>query len=304
MTRAKRRESAGFSLVRFLVEASALKLIALGIAIYLVTAVVFAVFYAICQGVTPDDTAYRMQLYDYVYFAFVTQTTIGYGDFSPTGSGKIIFVFHSLFAIIFFTSLLGVVVAKVFLPSVSGLHVSKFLVFYPDIEHFRLYLFNKQSGPVEEVEFSLRLRSPSSPRSLILDQNDVMLTRTSAPRLSQHIVWLIDTKPHQGEQEPAKPSGSVVQRLVALTPADAISVNRLVFQVRGTYYYNRHITTVEFDSTRIRCGRFVIIQKKHGEINFDKVDQYERCREDLCRNCTFRETCAIDDRWPDAEPLN
>ena len=76
MARAKRGESAGFSLVRFLVEASALKLIALGTAIYLVTAVVFAVFYAICQGVTPDDTAYRMQFYDYVYFAFVTQTTI------------------------------------------------------------------------------------------------------------------------------------------------------------------------------------------------------------------------------------
>jgi hypothetical protein len=301
MSRAKRGESAGFSLVRFLVGASALKLIALGTAIYLVTAVVFAIFYAICQGVTPDDTSYRMQLYDYVYFALVTQTTIGYGDFSPTGYGKIIFVFHSLFAIIFFTSFLGVVVAKVFLPSVSGLHVSKFVVFYPDIEHFRLYLFNKQRSPIEDVEFSLRLRSPSSPGSLILDQNDVMLTRTTTPRLSRHIVWLIDTKSHQGVQESVRPSGTVTQRLVALTPADAISMNRLVFQVRGTYYYNRHITTVEFDSTRIRCGRFVILQKKHGKIDFDRVDQYERCKEDFCQKCRFWDTCTIDDRWPDAK---
>jgi len=302
--KANRRKSAGFNLVRFLVEASGLKLITLGTAIYLLTALVFALLYAICQGVTPDDPSYGIHSYDYPYFAFVTQTTIGYGDFSPTGLGKIVFVFHSLFAITFFTSFLGVFIAKVFLPSASGLHVSKFVVFYPDIpdkEHFRLYLFNKQKFPVEEAEFSLRLRSPASPGSLILDQNDVMLTRTSAPCLSPNIVWLVDTKTPQGEQQTARPSNMVLQRTVALTPADAISANSLVFQVRGTYSYNRHITTIEFDSTRIRCGRFVIIQKKRGEIDYGNLDRYERCRRDICLNCRFRKICAIDDKWPEVE---
>lgn len=298
-TRAK--HSAGLSLVRFLVETSAWKLIGLGTAIYIATAIVFAVLYAACKGIQPDDPTYHLKLYDYLYFAFVTQTTIGYGDFSPVGLGKIVFVFHALFAITLFTTLLGAVATKLFLPSASGLHVSRFVVFYPDLEKFRIYLFNRHTLPIDDVEFALRLRSPSRPESLILDQNDVKLTRVSAPRLSQNIVWLIDTVAKKCGEPTASPSGCVLQRPVVLTPADAGKSNHLVFQTRGTYAYTRHIKTVEFDSSRIRCGRFVIVQRKHGDIDWDKVDTYERCTKDICVSCTFRRTCVIGDKWPGAQ---
>lgn len=283
--------------VKFLSNTSAGKLALLGLIVYVLIATSFGAVYFVSGGVRSEYFYAKPGFLDCIYFSFVTQTTITYGDYRPQGVGKLIFVFHTLVAIMFFSVLVGVIVAKVFLPSRTGIRVSKYVLFQPESKSFRFRFYNTQALALEDVTFSVRLRKPSELGSIILDQFDVELTRTSAPLLSSRIVWILDTKPPRGSRtrEGDHYLGSQTQKL--LSPADFDEHSQAVLQIRGTFYHSKHITTAPFGLSEIRCGEFKTIQHTPGKIEEGYVDEYERVQKVTCLQCHFRRDCKLCDKW-------
>ena len=181
--------------LKFFIGASVLKLTVVGIIAYILTAFILAFIYYAIDGIESVDKSHTLNVFDYLYFSFNTQTTTGYGALLPVNMGKIVVILHSIIGIAAPAILLGLVVTKFLLPSQSGLRTSRQVVFYPDKKYFKFRFFNTQSIPLEEVEFIVRFRTPSKPNSIILDQHDIFLDRTFAPLLIYKNVFIVNTLP-------------------------------------------------------------------------------------------------------------
>lgn len=284
-------------LLKFFVNASVLKLTFVGTVVYVVTALIFADIYFVVDGVKSVDGSHTTTVFDYLEFSFSTQTSTGYGNLLPVDLGKIVFMLHSIIGIAIPSVLTGLVVTKLLLPSQSGLRVSKYVVFYPDKKRFRFRLFNIEQIPLEEVSFFVRFRTPSVPDSIILDQYDVSLRRTFAPLLSHNNVWLVETTPADPRDVKEQETHDGAQVEAVLSPSRIDRHSTVLLQIRGIFYQSNHISTVEFDFTKIRCGQFEIIQDRPPEINRKNIDRYRRVAEEICSRCEFWNSCQLEDRW-------
>jgi hypothetical protein len=285
------------SALKFFYDASVLKLTLIGIIAYILTAFILAFVYFAIDGVEPVDKSHTLNLFDYLYFSFNTQTTAGYGTLLPVNMGKVVVVLHSMIGIAAPAILLGLLVTKLLLPSQSGLRVSRPVIFYPDNKYFKFRFFNNQSIPLEEVEFTVRFRNPVEPGSIIQDQHDIYLERTSAPILAYRNVWILNTLPSDPLKAKKPKSHGGAQVKTVLSPRHINKDSTIILQVKGTFYQSKHISTVIFDFKRVKCGEFEIIQKKPGDIANKNIDLYKRVTAEVCHECAFREHCQLQDRW-------
>lgn len=131
--------------LKFFIGASVLKLTVVGIIAYILTAFILAFIYFAIDGIESADKSHTLNVFDYLYFSFNTQTTTGYGALLPVNMGKVVVVLHSIIGIAAPAILLGLLVTKFLLPSQSGLCTSQQVVFYPDKKYFKFRFFNTQS---------------------------------------------------------------------------------------------------------------------------------------------------------------
>ncbi len=281
----------------FIVNKSILKLVLVGITVYVLTAVIFASLYFAIDGIEKSGESNALDMFDYLYFSFSAQTTSGYGGLSAVNLGKLLIIIQSIIGITAPSVILGTVVSKLLWPSKHGLRTSRLVVFYPDKNYFRFRFFNTQSIPLEEVYFKARFRTPIVPGSIILNQYDVVLDRTFAPLLTYNNVYLVNTTESASNDQSVEDSSDGAQVKVLLSPMHIKKDSTLLLQIKGTFYQSNLISTTDFKFSQIRCGQFVIIQESPPAINHKNVDLHERVLEVTCHKCKLRNDCELEDKW-------
>ena len=85
---------------------------------YLISGYTGACFAWLLETVSPgsfiiNNPVHSHQLFDFVYFSFVTMATLGYGDIIPSNEfGKTLAVFISLFGQLYITIFLSIIISK------------------------------------------------------------------------------------------------------------------------------------------------------------------------------------------------
>jgi hypothetical protein len=89
-----------------------MKLIYRKFLIFIAGQLLFINLFAYIYSFYPDDFGFKQEI-DPLYFSFITQTSIGYGDYSPTTTrGKLMVMSHSFISLILFSEFLVVIYDK------------------------------------------------------------------------------------------------------------------------------------------------------------------------------------------------
>ena len=66
----------------------------------------------------PSEVESRYKIVDYIYFSFITASTIGYGDNYPTAAfGKTLVVFQSVFCSVYIAVMMSIITSKLLWPA-------------------------------------------------------------------------------------------------------------------------------------------------------------------------------------------
>jgi len=79
---------------------------------------------------------------NYIYFAFVTATTLGYGDLTPISEpGKLIVIIQVLFSTLYFALMIAILGAKLLSPRKTIIFSDKLLYIKADGKRFGKFIF-------------------------------------------------------------------------------------------------------------------------------------------------------------------
>ena len=103
-----------------------IKTILYGLIVYIAIVLIFGVLYWLTNGIhTNDDAKLNADLFDSIYFSFITFATIGYGDYVPAISFSKTLVFFETTLSVF---TLQFSAAIYFMNSSNGLKISYSLI--------------------------------------------------------------------------------------------------------------------------------------------------------------------------------
>lgn len=144
------------SIIRFAERTPLWRLILLGIGMYLVVVVaaVRADLMLIAHGhqVAECRDASVTDLWDLMYFNFVTILTVGYGDYTPVGWGRLIAVTEAFLGVGMFGTFVGVFVVKLMLPRRNAIVFSKCCYFVENTKRFVVVFANTMDMPLVNAE--------------------------------------------------------------------------------------------------------------------------------------------------------
>jgi hypothetical protein len=154
------RERTG-TIVRWLAEATVARVSWLGLTVYLAVVLIFsaieiiALYYGIPLVVYQQgDMTKAADGWLILYFNFVTILTIGYGDFTPAGMGKVLAISEAIVG----TGVLGVTIAaltaKFLSPPRNSIVFSKYGYYCIDEQRFLIIFVNTTKNLLVNVEMS------------------------------------------------------------------------------------------------------------------------------------------------------
>lgn len=104
------------------------------------------------------DIRHGYELFDYIYFSFVTAATIGYGDYYPTAAfGKTLVVFQSVFCSIYVAIMMSIITSKILWPTENTVFFSKKILYNPEKNAFQVRIINTNSMPIINPEIRMAM---------------------------------------------------------------------------------------------------------------------------------------------------
>ena len=144
------------NMMEFLRSASPLPLFCVLFTIYLLLVPLYAFFYK-TGGYLQQGSEGAKSFWSCLYFSVACQTTMGFGDITPIGFGRLLACTQWVIATLFFAIMVGVVVAKMVLHT-DPIEMSKRIIFYPSDGAFRVRARVLCSRPMPwwETTYSVR----------------------------------------------------------------------------------------------------------------------------------------------------
>ena len=95
---------------------------------------------------------------DYIYFSFITQSTVGYGDFRPIGFGRFVVVVQTTIAMLVFSVGAAALVTRLTVPQSNAVEFDNWLVYRPSLNRFQLRFVNRLPVDLVLGQMSFRYR--------------------------------------------------------------------------------------------------------------------------------------------------
>ena len=92
--------------------------------------------------------------WDTIYFNFVTILTVGYGDFSPVGFGKVLSTIEALLGVGLFAGAISLLTVKALRPSADTIVFSKYAYYCLDEQRFMVIFLNTSVSRLENCSIS------------------------------------------------------------------------------------------------------------------------------------------------------
>ena len=106
----------------------------------------------------PSKVESRYKIVDYIYFSFITASTIGYGDNYPTAAfGKTLVVFQSVFCSVYIAVMMSIITSKLLWPTNNTITFSQKILYDPEKRIFQVRIINTNSMPIINPEIRMTM---------------------------------------------------------------------------------------------------------------------------------------------------
>jgi hypothetical protein len=283
-----------------LLQMSFLSLLVLFGSLYAILGLVFANVYSRWFPTEIKSTANDASGFDFWHFSFVTQATVGYGDFTPHGWARAVAAIQAFCGIALSSMFLGIVVFRL-LRRESGIVATRNIYFSPQKKRFRWRIYNRDAEDVVNGNLCLRLLTYDEAEFVSGVAQEVELAHTGPTAKSVGIfphglVWAAETVSISAAPSISPGVLSDKNVLSLLFTGEALGAGSTVY------------AEWRYELNDIICGELLDIERsnpKHTvrELPRDwkapryalaKFDSYNETSAEFCRGkCEFRTTCQL-----------
>lgn len=262
-------------------------ILALFLVTYFSIVFVFASIYHFFDLVKPSVAEIAIpQFADHLYFSFVTQSTVGFGDYRPDGAGKLIVVIQTTLALLVFTVGTAALVARLTTPQKNGVLWDPILVFNPTKKRFQARFVNRLPIELSLATLAFRLRYQR-----VTLEGERKWSRKTIKALRNTISEIPTMYPMMASTEPVKeftnklsaPHGSeIVLEPAHLAGEISVSAIMLANWSSGTAVFSK-----SWSQDQIVCGHFNATYENAEEtgINWKKWGTFTPFTSEDCKLC-------------------
>ena len=247
-----------------------------------------------------DDNRSTQGFWACMYFSTITQSTLGYGDLSPEGYGRLFATFQTILGGLYNVLFLGVIVAKLVWPPASII-ISEIAVFDYYEKKFRFRFYNANRLDLCNTKYTLLVKGVGTSGDQLFHRNfRVKIQFPGHPIIESHKPWLINTEPCKSvSAESLDPSKENI-----LCPEHLNANSILRIQIEG--YYPRIggqqcYGVKEIPAENIKCGRLALVDEidsagKTVKLDWNNFNSYVPTDVSECQKCRRYRSCFIPKR--------
>lgn len=293
----------------WIVNTPILKLLLLGVTVYLLIAGVFMIIYlvvpcsVVVSGCNCTSTS-TIDLFELYAFSVITQSTLGYGNIVPGDTGGYVVVIgHLVIGLVFNALFTGILVVRVLVPSPIAIVASPFIAFDPHTNNFSVRLMNRLSLTMFDVTIkvlSVRLKKDSG----ILNRRPIEMVVNSLSYLETRVPTIL--RAESGNTTKRK-SSTVLSELPALLAPDNLDALSLsggreysgVMEIRiiisGQTAIGGAHQILKFDREQMVCGRHkTLYNEKNDSYDLKNFEQISRTNQrKTCSDCQWNNACSL-----------
>jgi Ion channel len=284
--------------------------------LYGLTGLTFAFIYEYIPG----DTVHKSDIPtkkvdDIIYFSFTTQATVGYGDYSPLGWGRLVTAIQAFIGTSLNALALGILVYKL-TKSSSTIEFANVLIYDPNRHVFRIRFWNIGIENVHAVKWNIFSFQPcveGQEGQYDTVTSEVFLTHYNNELIAPFHLIAVDTK--YNEEKHHNEIGCTTEinerKLpLLLSPINISKETTIRINLNGYTHTERDLFFADKDYSfdDIKCGQFDCVdniklqkEEKEGKISKaqrisyikEKLNKYFETLESKCQKCTFSDKCLL-----------
>lgn len=285
---------------------------------YITLALIFAFIY-IKTGNIWDTTIenYTTKFSDIIYFSFITQTNLGYGDLVPKNSAQLIVSLHTITAIIFTAIFLGVIVAKTINPRPKIFFTDK-IAYDNDSHKINFWFWNRNACGFSNIKVSIVIKR-EVPRAkdpfLRFINYPLLLSKSSPPYLDTMTTVVLRTSSEGINNYNLPPTLDLKPNPISILSLKKNDEIILTVEVNSVDTGHYGALKKSYFLKDIKCGTFPhIMQKKAVKVSWHNIS-YHRFGFIVgtpikqCARCCILENCPLEvaskcKKWLKAEKDN
>jgi hypothetical protein len=272
---------------------------------YLFAGFAFAGIYALLpQPPIKDATRATPDLLDILHFSFVTQATVGYGDWTPVLWARLVADGQAFFGIAMNAVLLGMAVYK-FTKRTQPLKFPSVLVYDPNVHKFWFRFWNTDADNLRNVQLKVTVFAHSSNGTSYDTISSMVVVDYEEARFVPSVhLFALRTATNTGEHIGA--IGELYDKIklylcpLHLKPGVTIRLDVSgYFETTGDAFF----ANKDYGLADVRCGTYcdvdnfaiahLPIRERSASIA-QRLDRTDSTSRDSCAKCHFHQQCPLD----------
>lgn len=212
---------------------------------YLLISVIFGIIYCAGDYLVPSPS----DRFTYFYFSFITQATVGYGDYSPINEGRIFSCIQVLIGLVWFGVGTAILVMKIITPAEEAIIFDRFLAYDPIERRYRIRFANLLPVDLHNVSIDMRLR-----RTRITEWGHKKTSRRTVSMLGGRITRLPSMRPFLSSTRPPDSAEYAPPGSIILTPSEAILATSFEVVITAQYFAGTMVATHLYSQDDVVTG--------------------------------------------------